>query len=98
MKLEDWRKEIDSIDDEITALIRQRISIARQIGVLKTKAGLPIVDLEREAEILRGISTKSESARENKSITRIYRHILIESRRIQDETSRETLSKGVEIR
>lgn len=97
MKLEDWRKEIDSIDDEITALVRQRISIARQIGILKTTTGLPIVDLEREAEILRGISTKSESVRENKSITRIYRHILIESRRIQDETSREILAKGVGI-
>lgn len=98
MKLEDWRKEIDSIDDKMTTLISERISIARKIGILKTTAGLPIVDLDREAEILRGISANTESGRESESITRIYRHILTESRRIQDKTSRENLSKGVEIR
>ncbi len=98
MKLEDWRKEIDLIDGEIAALIRQRISIARKIGILKIKAGLPIVDSERETEIVRGISAKSENLMENDSIARIYRHILLESRRIQEETSREILAKGVEIR
>lgn len=98
MKLNEWRKEIDSIDGQITELIRQRMCIARKIGILKTKAGLPIVDLEREEEILRRLTHKSENQNESESMIRIYRHILIESRKIQDETSRKILEKGVEIR
>jgi chorismate mutase len=38
MKLEDWRKEIDSIDAEIVRLVSQRAKIAQKIGVLKATA------------------------------------------------------------
>lgn len=44
MKLEDWRNEIDLIDEEIVRLVNQRAKIAREIGVLKATAGLPIVE------------------------------------------------------
>ncbi len=86
MKLEDWRKEIDLIDEEIVRLVNRRAKIAREIGVLKTAAGLPIVDAARENEILRNVVTKNKGILKNEAIALIFRGIIRESRQIQVET------------
>ena len=49
MKLENWRKEIDEIDGKIVLLLNRRAKAAQEIGKIKAKAGLPIIDLERES-------------------------------------------------
>lgn len=86
MKLEDWRKEIDSIDAEIVSLVNQRAKIAQKIGVLKASAGLPIVDPTRENEILRNVVAKNKGILKNEAIAAIFRGIIRESRQIQVET------------
>ena len=58
MKLEEWRKEIDSIDDEIIRLIQQRAKIVKKIGNLEAKAGLPIIDNDREDSVILNICSK----------------------------------------
>ena len=83
MKLEDWRNEIDSIDTEIARLINQRAGVAKKIGVLKAKAGLPIVDGDREEAILRGVCGKNEGVLKDESLVRIFRQIIRESRQMQ---------------
>jgi chorismate mutase len=86
MKLEDWRKEIDSIDAEIVRLVSQRAKIAQKIGVLKATAGLPIVDSGREDAILRNAVLKNQGVLTNEAIVRVFRGIIRESRQIQVET------------
>lgn len=83
MRLEESRKLIDEIDSEIVALLNRRASISRHIGELKTRAGLPVVDAEREEVVLRKIARDNAGAIDAKSLTRIYREVLKESRRIQ---------------
>lgn len=97
MKLEEWREEIDLIDDEIIKLINQRVRIVKKIGTLKAKAGLAIVDSEREENVLRKVSLKNNGVLSNRSITRIYRKILHESRSIQEQVIRKINNKGVKI-
>ncbi len=97
MKLEDWRKEIDAVDLEILSLIRQRTVIAREIGVLKAQAGLPIVDLNREKEVLKRISEKIDNLPENKSIVYIFKEIIRESRQIQIKTIKEISTIKTEV-
>ena len=83
MRLEESRKQIDEIDSEIVALLNRRASVSRRIGELKTRAGLPVVDLDREEIVLRKIVRDNAGEIDPGSLMRIYREVLEESRRIQ---------------
>ena len=83
MRLEESRKQIDEIDSEIVALLNRRASVSRRIGELKTRAGLPVVDLDREEIVLRKIVRDNSGEIDPGSLMRIYREVLEESRRIQ---------------
>ncbi len=86
MKLENLRKEMDEIDGEIVRLLNERAKIARKIGLVKTQAGLPIVDADREEAILRRVAHENGGYLEDDALVRIYRKIIGESRRLQMET------------
>ena len=83
MRLEDSRKQIDEIDSEIVALLNRRALVSRQIGELKTRAGLPVVDIDREDVVLLRIVRDNAGKFDSGSLMRIYREVLDESRRIQ---------------
>jgi len=97
MKLEDWRKEIDSIDLEIIRLINQRGIIVKKIGTLKAKAGLPIVDKKREAEILQTAQQNNQGILRDNSILQIYKKIIEESRQIQIECMKPIKKAGMGV-
>ena len=85
MTLEDCRKEIDVIDREIMALLNRRAETVRNIGEIKAKAGLPIMDWNREIEILRWVAQENEGVMADEAAARIFRRILQESRQMQTE-------------
>ncbi|HMS40782.1 MAG TPA: chorismate mutase [Pyrinomonadaceae bacterium] len=85
MKLENLRIEMDEIDGEIIRLLNDRAKIARKIGVVKAQAGLPIVDLDREAAILRRVCAENNENLTSDALERIYKRIITESRRLQVE-------------
>jgi len=97
MKLADCRREIDSIDAEILALLNRRAEVAERVGLLKAKAGIPIIDLNREGEILHKILCEKKGALEDDSIVKIFRQIILESRRIQVDAIAKVLKKEKEI-
>lgn len=47
----DMRSEIDKLDEEIIALVRQRTEISRQIGKVRSSVGGPRIVADRESEI-----------------------------------------------
>ncbi|MEM0341113.1 MAG: chorismate mutase [Acidilobaceae archaeon] len=51
-ELEDFRAEIDKIDEEIIMLIKKRLEVARRIALAKKKLGLDVTDPERERAVL----------------------------------------------
>jgi chorismate mutase len=53
MGLEEHRREIEEIDDEIIRLIDKRIGISKKIFEAKRSEGRPISDPERESLVLR---------------------------------------------
>ena len=59
MALQDYRRELDGIDDELLQLFCRRMEIAAQIGAYKKANGLPILDPARERQILLKIRDKS---------------------------------------
>ena len=59
-KLNDHRKEIDTIDEQMLQLLEQRLAIVREIANLKTREKRPIRDTKRETVILDNIAGKAE--------------------------------------
>lgn len=51
--LPDLREEIRGIDDELLALVRKRLDVARRVADAKRDAGLPVLDPAREAAVVR---------------------------------------------
>lgn len=55
------RNKIDGLDSELVRLLNERAEVAKAIGEIKAKAGLPVYRPEREAEVFkkdRRIKTK----------------------------------------
>lgn len=42
-----YREEIDRIDDEIISLLGRRMDVSREIGILKQKEGMPVIQPDR---------------------------------------------------
>ena len=52
MDIKDARKQIDSIDAQLVELFEQRLSIIKSIGKFKDEHHLPLIDEERDQEII----------------------------------------------
>ena len=97
MNLNQCREMIDEIDCQILALLNRRAEVSRTIGSLKLKAGLPITDASREAEVLNRVARNNSGDLPDEGASRIYQQILAESREIQEDV-RSTLLAHLEIR
>ena len=94
MQLEQNRREIDEIDAKLLGLLDQRAKIVREIGEIKLRAGIPIFDWQREAEIITRAARNNPGGLSNAALARIYRAILRESRQIQKELAATTDTNG----
>ena len=81
--LENLRKNVDEIDEELVELLIRRAAVSRKIGVIKAKAGLPILDAEREIAVIQKLNHKAVDENELSALVNIYRTILKESRAVQ---------------
>ncbi len=83
MKLKALREEIDRVDEEILAKLDHRLSLAHQTRRLKSG----INDPERERLVLERLERLVEGRAflRPEFISSVYREILRESRRIQQE-------------
>lgn len=61
MNLEEARKEINAINDQMLELFIRRLELSEKIGEDKRKRGIPILDENREKEILEKMKGKSEN-------------------------------------
>lgn len=52
MSLEEHRKEMERIDEQIIRLISRRMAISKRIFEVKRAEGRPIIDPERENRVL----------------------------------------------
>ncbi|HLW52045.1 MAG TPA: chorismate mutase [Candidatus Angelobacter sp.] len=80
--LQERRREIDRLDAELIRLLNSRAKIACELGVIKVAVGLPAYDARREREVLARIRAQSSGPLEPAGLTRIFRRIILETRRI----------------
>ena len=95
MNLEEYRKQIDVVDDEIVRLFQERMSIAAEIAKFKKENGLPILQPAREREKLAEVSGKSRE--DMQSYMRVLYSLLFElSRTYQEKGNRTPLYERIE--
>ncbi len=58
MDLLDLRKEIDNIDEQLIPLLLKRMSISEQVARYKVERGIPVLNAEREQQILDNVAAK----------------------------------------
>lgn len=81
MSLESLRKNIDTIDDQILDLFLKRLKCCEKIADIKIKSNIPILNEEREKEILNHIVAESENYSEETK--QLFSEIMSISRDIQ---------------
>jgi chorismate mutase-like protein len=81
--IEALRAEIDRIDRELVALLNARALCALAIGRLKERAGLPIYQPQREAEVLAQARAANVGPLGDEAMTRLFERIIDEARRLE---------------
>ena len=85
LELEQWRKKIDAIDQQLASLLCQRLDCARNISALKELIGEDVLQPEREKEVLSNVLNHADSELVAATLEKIYRSIIDESRLFQHE-------------
>jgi|TARA_Y100000310_G_scaffold345431_1_gene464891 chorismate mutase len=79
--LEELRKEIDKIDNEIISLLSKRKDLIKGVAEIKKELSKPILDEKREKEIIGRLKTKAkEKGLDENFIISLYDIILKNSR------------------
>ena len=91
MDLQDYRKEIDAIDDELVRLFGQRMDVAARIADYKKEQGLPIHVPAREREKLVDVAAKAGPEMSN--YTRVLYSMLFELSRSYQSKRNSVLTK-----
>ena len=81
--LRQWRAEIDVIDQQLLQLLNRRARLSEEIGQLKRAHNLPVVDGNREAQVLQRLRQQNQGPLDTRGVATIFRRIIRESRRLQ---------------
>lgn len=87
-ELQQLREEIDGIDRQMVELFRQRMAITAQVGRYKLERGLPVLDVQRERQVLRNKAQLVDGDLRS-GVTTLYQTIMSISRRQQRDMTHE---------
>jgi chorismate mutase len=85
MDISDWRKKIDDLDRQLVELLSQRAQAAHEIGKLKSAAGMPIYEPDREQTVFANVKKVNRGPLPDQDLIRIYERIMDIMRQIQQE-------------
>ena len=83
MSLEEIRKKIDAIDDEIIHLLNERAKAAMEIGKIKEESNAHVYAPAREKQIMGQIYSKNRGPLKNDALKAIYKEIISASRSLE---------------
>ena len=86
MDIEDWRDEIDRVDEKLVELLNRRAQCAIEIGRIKRERGLPVYSPEREREVVRHVAGIASGPLEADAVRRLFERIIDESRSLERVT------------
>ncbi|MBQ1311666.1 MAG: chorismate mutase, partial [Blautia sp.] len=83
MDLQECRKRIDSIDDEIVRLFEERMKVSEEIARFKIQTGKKVMDPQREREKLEAVRKKAHGPLNELGAREVFRQIMAVSRKRQ---------------
>ena len=86
MGIEDWRGQINALDNDLLRLLNQRAQLALKVGESKKGSGLSVCDHTREREVTERMCAINEGPLDDRAVVELFRAIIHESRRIQNRT------------
>jgi chorismate mutase len=78
------REEIEAVDEALILALARRMELAREIRVVKQRAGQPVLDPAREAAVVSRASTRARAAGlPEDEVRALYWKIMALARRVQ---------------
>jgi chorismate mutase len=87
--MEDFRRRIDQLDEELVRLLNARAACALEVGRLKEQLQVDIYQPARELEVLRHVRGANTGPLNAEAITRLFERIIDEARRLERVRERE---------
>jgi chorismate mutase len=81
--IDDLRRRIDEIDDQLVRLLNARAECALAVGQEKKTAGLELYQPDRETEVLRHVQVINKGPLDNGAVKRLFERIIDEARRLE---------------
>lgn len=88
-ELDQYRKEIDRIDQELTALFEKRLEAVLKVGEYKIKHQLPILDASREEAVIQKNTDRLKNPAFEKEIADFYRSLMEITKETQERLMNE---------
>lgn len=82
-ELDELRRGIDAVDQQILKLLHERVRLVMQVGEYKRERGIPVYDPARERALLDRLCKAAEPPLDADTIRRIFERLVDESRRIE---------------
>jgi chorismate mutase len=83
MEIADWRKKIDSLDEQIVRLLSERAAAAVAIGELKQRNKAPIYEPDRERVVYEHVREVNPGPLTTAQVQDIYERIMDVMRSLQ---------------
>ena len=81
--LQESRKQIDEIDEQIIELFQKRMAVASNVADYKIATGKPVFDKEREDSKIETLSGMVEGEFNKKCVSELFTQIMAMSRKFQ---------------
>ena len=83
LDLDELRRGIDAVDQQILKLLHERVRLVMAVGEYKRERGIPVYDPNRERALLDRLCKAAEPPLDADTIRRIFERLVDESRRIE---------------
>jgi len=94
MDIDDWRDEIDRLDEQLVTLLNARSQCAIELGRIKREMGLAIYSPDREREVIAHVTGINHGPLDRFAVRRLFERIIDESRRIERVTIEKETKAG----
>ena len=82
-QVNDLRRRIDQIDDQLMKLLNSRSACAVEIGRIKRHIAMPVYQPEREKWILDRVERNNPGPLDSGAVRRVFERVIDESRRLE---------------
>ena len=82
-RLDELRRQIDAIDEQLVRLLSARAACALEIGREKKQEGLELYQPSRESEVLAHVQQVNLGPLDNDAVRRLFERIIDEARRLE---------------